>query len=157
MKKFVVAFLSTFFMVGCTVYKPFVQVEAYSNVPVGSKEIIFEGTIDSMKTVFKKNGILYNVKENGLETEEILIDEGTRAKYQVIEYEGNILKIIPFWGITDKVKSQMVLWAGADAASAYSTDTWNRVNYKSSNGRAERVFHYGIHLAREVNPNVTYK
>jgi hypothetical protein len=156
MKKILIFPLLIFTLISCMTYKSFVQVNVYE-VTKGSTEIVFQGTIDSMKAVFRKNGILYNVKENGLETEEILIDEGTRAKYQVIEYEDNVLKMVPFWGITDKVKMQITMWAGYVAASSYSTESWDRVIYDTYTSRPAKVFHYGIQLAKQVNPDLTYK
>lgn len=144
---------------GCTTYKPFIAV-APATIPYGSTEIIASGSIDDVKSVLQKNTIMFRESEGGLETEEILIDEGTRAMYKVYAYENN-LKIVPYWGITQKVKSAMTVWAGYGAASAYSTDDWERAVYeKGMNGKMSRpgmVFSYGYELAKQVDGNAKVK
>jgi len=78
--------------------------------------------------------------ENGYETSEILLDEGTRAKYTFIQYDDQIL-IIPYWGITEKVASQI---SGMQHAMVgYSTSTnsalsWDRVIYDVNKTRPKK-------------------
>jgi hypothetical protein len=145
-------------LVSCSVYKPYIQVQSFE-IPKGCKEIVFQGTLDSMKAVFTKNGILYNVKENGLETEEILIDEGTRAKYQILKFDGGNLKMIPFWGITDKVKAQIDMSSRiiSGHSSSVSTESWDRAIYEGPDLRPSIVYNYGVQLARQVTLTVTFK
>jgi hypothetical protein len=112
-----------------------------------------------MKAIFTKNSILFNVRENGVETEEILIDEGTRAKYQILKFENGNLKMIPFWGITDKVKAQADIASRVISghSSSLSTEGWDRVVYEKPDLRPSIVFNYGVQLAKQVNPTVTFK
>jgi hypothetical protein len=143
-------------MVSCTTYQTFVQVTPQGGIPDGCTEITCQATLDDFKSVLKTNSIMFKTADSGLETDEIIIDEGTRAKYKVYEFDG-ALKIVPYWGITQKVKSQMGVYAGAAAASAYDTEGWDRVIYNSGEKRPKRVYDYGWQLAKATGGQVNFK
>ena len=76
--------------------------------------------------------------------------------YKVHEFD-NQIRITAFWGITQKVKSQMTVWAGADAASAYEIDTWDRVIYENKSTRPKKVFDYAIQIIESSNLKYSLK
>lgn len=129
----------------CTPYTQFVQVHPRTDVPPGSKEIIVYAPLPELLAVLKEEGIMYNYKEGGVETEEIMIDEGTRARFSIYEYT-DALKLVPYWGITDKVRQNIALWAGYGAASTYSNEL-TRVVYNKSETRPKTVFDYAAQIA----------
>lgn len=109
----------------------------------GTRAIILPNSISEVSNVFNENGILTNSSDGGFETEEILLDNGTRAMYKVHSFE-NLTRITAFWGITSAVKSQMIVWAGSDAASAYDTKSWDMVLYNKKETRPKKVFDYAV-------------
>jgi hypothetical protein len=148
--------VSTILFTGCFSYKSFISVTPAIDVANGSTEIIARGCLNDVKTVLKKNLIMYKEYEGGIETEEILIDEGTRAKYKIYQYD-DMIKMISFWGITQAVKSQIIVFAGYSAASAYSTEGYTRVIYDRDVKRPARVFSYGYQLMKEIDPKLRVK
>jgi hypothetical protein len=150
MKKLLVVLLSIM-MASCATYKEYVSVVPSSQTPNGTKALIVPNTsIEQIKQVFKNNQILYKTFETGIETEIIMLDEGTKAQYKVYAFDSD-LKITAYWGITDKVKSQMVIWAGANAASAYNTESMDLVLYDSKALRPKKVFDYVTQLLNKEN------
>jgi hypothetical protein len=140
----------------CVAYKPFITITP-EIIPYGSTDILGVATLNTVKEILKKNTILYKEFDGGIETEEILIDKGTRAKYKFYIYNGNNLKVQSFWGITDAVKSQMIIWAGSNAVSAYSTESWDRATYEKGTNRPNMVFIYGYNLTKQIDSNLTLK
>lgn len=69
----------------------------------GVISIIVTGDLEAVKSAFNNSGIMLQSKEGGFETEEILLDEGTRAMYKAHDFD-NQVKITAFWGITQKAK-----------------------------------------------------
>jgi len=150
MKKLFIVLLSIM-MSSCVTYKEYVSVAPSTQIPNGTKALIVPNTsIEQIKQVFKNNQILYKTFETGIETEIIMLDEGTKAQYKVYTFN-NDLKITAYWGITDKVKSQMVIWAGANAASAYNTESMDLVLYNNKALRPKRVFDYLTQLLNKEN------
>lgn len=129
----------------CTTYKPYVTVTDQTDIPEGSKEFIVNDGIESVKASLKENTIAYVQNDLGLETEEILLDEGTRAIYKVYVLDSAAVKIVPFWGFTDKVIAEAQLWGGTAAASTMSHEM-KRVIYKRKELRPKKVFDYGVQL-----------
>lgn len=137
---------SIFLFFSCMTYKEYISVKPSNKIPDGTQSIIIPNTsIDNIKELFKDNQIMYKTFETGIETEIVLLDEGTKAQYKVYEFDNNI-KITSYYGITDKVKSQMVLWAGAAAASAYDTQSMNIVVYNENLLKPKRVFDYLVQM-----------
>lgn len=145
MKSNLLIILSFLFMCSCSTYKSFVPVKAKADIPDGVQYIVLNETLDSVKNAFKNKGILIKSMEGGFETEEILLDEGTRAKYKAHAFD-NQVRISAFWGITQKVKSQITVWAGADAASAYDVNAWDKVLYDNKSARPKLVFDYAVEI-----------
>lgn len=150
MKKLFIVLLSIM-MSSCVTYKEYVSVAPSTQIPNGTKALIVPNTsIEQIKQVFKNNQILYKTFETGIETEIIMLDEGTKAQYKVYTFN-NDLKITAYWGIADKVKSQMVIWADANAASAYNTESMDLVLYNNKALRPKRVFDYLTQLLNKEN------
>jgi len=145
MKKLVLFILSFTLIFSCTTYKEFVSVQSPAKIPDGTQDIILTESIETVKQAFKNKGIMIKSMEGGFETEEIMLDEGTRAMYKVHEFDDQV-RITAFWGITQKVKSQMIVWAGAAAASAYDVHAWDKVIYDNNTKRPKRVFDYAVQI-----------
>jgi hypothetical protein len=138
----------------CTTYKELVSVQNRTNISDGTKDIILTQDLETVKTAFTSSGIMLQSMEGGFETEEILLDEGTRAKYKAHVFD-NQIRITAFWGITQKVKSEMTVWAGQAAASAYDVQGWDQVNYDNKSSRPKKVFDYAVQVV-EAN-SLQYK
>ena len=145
MKRNLLIILTVLFMSSCTTYKVFVPVNERTDIPDGVQYIVLNENIDSVKNAFKNNGILIKSMEGGFETEEILLDEGTRAKYKAHAFD-NQVRISAFWGITQKVKSHMIMVAGTAYASSYDVNAWNKVLYDNKSARPKRVFDYAVQI-----------
>ena len=131
----------------CTTYQSFVQVDDLTFIPNGSKEIIVKQPVDILLKTLTENTIQYHLAENGAITEEILLDEGTRAQYKLY-FLDNHIKIIPYWGYTQKVINQAQIIGGYETANYMSKDL-NRVIYNKNQTRPKKVFDYGVILARQ--------
>jgi hypothetical protein len=94
--------------------------------------------------------------EGGFETEEILLDEGIRAMYKAHEFN-NQVRITTFCGITQKIKSQMIVWARADVASAYDVHAWNQVIYDKDLKRPKKVFDYAVQIIEANNLKYSFR
>lgn len=136
--------------VSCVSYKSFIAVTPRSDVPKGATEVHVESSMEDFLNALKNNGILYSVNESGAMTEEFMIDEGTRAKFTVADFNGT-LHIIPYWGITDAVREQQQLWTGM--SSGYEM---TRVVYRPQEKRPKQVFDYAVQIASTVG-RVSYK
>jgi len=155
-KLIIISFVALF--AACTSYKTFIQVTPQTGVPKGSSEVVCTAGIDQFKEVLKANNIMYKAADDGggIETEEFMIDEGTRAKFKVYVFDDK-LKIVPYWGITQKVKSEMTVWVGYAAASAYDVNALDRAIYDNNTSRPGKVFCYACQLAKKMNVQLTYK
>jgi len=156
MKSSILRILVLVLISSCTAYQTFITVNPRSDIPNGTQNIILNEDIEIVKQAFKKSGTMVKSLEGGFETEEILIDEGTRAMYKVHEFDEQV-RVTAFWGITQKVKSEMVVWAGADAASAYDVHSWDQVVYDRDVKRPKRVFDYAIQIIEAYNLNYTLR
>jgi hypothetical protein len=132
----------------CTPYQSFVTVNPRTDIPEGSKEILIKADLDELLDTLKKEGILFTIFEGGAETEEIMIDEGTRAKFKMYALEEGT-KVVPYWGITGAVRQQAAIWAGYNAASMLD-DQLVRVVYKKSETRPKKVFDYAANISLRV-------
>jgi hypothetical protein len=137
-------------VVACVPYQSFIAVTPRNDVPKGAVEIHLQAPMEDFLNALKSNGILYTVNESGAMTEEFLIDEGTRGKFTVADFDGT-LRIIPLWGITDAVRQQQQIWAGMTTGSELT-----RVIYNTSETRPKQVFDYAVQIASTVG-RVTYK
>ena len=134
----------------CVPYKSFITVTPRNDVPKGATEIHVEVPMEVFLDALKTNGILYTVNESGAMTEEFMIDEGTRAKFTITEFDGT-LRIIPYWGITDAVRQQQMLWAGVTTGYEMT-----RVVYHPQETRPKQVYDYAVQIASTVG-QVRYK
>lgn len=134
-------------LIACTTYQSYVNVDDLTFIPDGSKEIILKTTIDNLLNTLTDNTIHYYLSDNGAVTEEILIDDGTRAQYKLYFLDDQI-KIIPYWGYTQKVINQAQIIGGYETANFMSKDL-NRVVYNKNELRPKKVFDYGVMLARQ--------
>jgi hypothetical protein len=155
----VVVVLISFLLNSCYSYQSFVTVEDSNAVPKGSKEIVCNANINIFLSELTKESILYTKFENGYETSEILLDEGTRAKYKILSVDSTII-IMPFWAITEKVAGNIataqILIAGY-SSYRYDANNWSRVIYDVDAKRPKRVFDYGVQLAKKVTNDISYK
>jgi hypothetical protein len=140
----------------CSTYTEIVSVQNRDNVPDGTKDIIVSGDLEIVKAAFTANGIMVKSMEGGFITEDMLLDEGTRAMYKVHDFD-NQIRITSFWGITQKVKSEIILWAGAEAASAYDVEAFDQVIYDKSSSRSKKVFDYAIQIIESGNLSYTLR
>lgn len=131
------------FLPGCT-YKTYITVLPRMDVPSGSKEFVVYAPMDSLLNRLKAHSILYNFNESGVQTEEFLIDEGTRARINLYPME-DAVKVVPFWGITDRVRSDMAIAVGYATASTYSNEL-KRVTYRKSEARPKMAFDYSVQV-----------
>jgi hypothetical protein len=145
MKNLLLIILTFLLISSCTTYREFITVQAKNNIPDGTQDIILSENIETVKEAFKNKGIMLKTMEGGFETEELLLDEGTRAMYKVHEFDDQI-RVTAFWGITSKVKSQMIVWAGYAASSAYDVHSWDKVIYENGSTRPKKVFDYVIQI-----------
>lgn len=137
-------FILTLLISAC-VPTAFVQVVPRSDVPQGATQIqLRETTPEKVKEALVRNHILFTSTDNGLHTEEFLIDDGTRAKFVVTEFEG-VVQVVPYWGITDKVRNQMYMLAGVSAMN-YASNELMRVVYKKAEKRPKMVFDYAAQV-----------
>jgi hypothetical protein len=156
MKKLFSAIFTLIFLYSCTTYKEFVSVQPKNNIPNGTQYIILSENIETMKQAFKNKGIMIKSMEGGFETEELLLDEGTRAMYKIHEFD-NQVRVSVYYGITQKVKSQMIIWAGATAASAYDVHAWDQVIYNMKDLRPKKVFDYAVQIIEANNLKYSLK
>jgi hypothetical protein len=141
---------------GCYTYQNFVEVPPRTDIPNGTTEFFVATDIPSIQNSLRVNTIAYTENEVGIETQEIILDEGTRAKYSVYQIDTILVKVVPFWGYTDRVKSEVAVWAGYAAASTMSNEMTRIVYKKTSESRPKKVFDYGVYLFEKAG-TVTYK
>jgi len=156
MKKLILVILTLLFIHSCTTYKEFVTIQPKNNIPNGTQYIILNENLETVKQAFKNKGIMIKSMEGGFETEEILLDEGTRAMYKAHEFDEQV-RITAFWGITQKVKSQIIVWAGAAAASAYDVHAWDQVIYDKDAIRPKKVFDYAVQIIETNNIQYSFR
>lgn len=156
MKNLILTILTLLFIPSCTTYSDIVTVQPKNNVPNDTKYIVLNEDIETVKQAFKNKGIMIKSMDGGFETEEILLDEGTRAMYKVHEFDDQV-RVSAFWGITQKVKSQMIVWAGAAAASAYDITSLDQVIYDKDIKRPKRVFDYAVQIIEANNLKYSFR
>ena len=156
MRSILLTFVSLLFITSCVTYKELASVQNKTDIPQGTQAIIVTGDLEKVKEAFKNKGILLESMEGGFKTDGILLDEGTRAMYKANEFD-NQIKITAFWGITQKVKSQMVVWAGASASSAYDVNAWDQVIYDKDSKRPKKVFDYAVQIIEENHLNFSFR
>lgn len=140
--------LSVVLFVSCATYKQFITVTPpQAPIPKGTTEFTFASNLDEVGRALSANQIMFQRNENGIMTEEFLIDQGTRAQYRLYEMDG-MIKCTPYWGITGQVQSQVALWAGQAAATG--SGDMRRVVYNSQETRPATVFHYAVQLFSPV-------
>lgn len=147
-------------LLSCMSYKQYIEVPDYKAVPEGKKEIYVMTSLDKMKEVLQKNNIFYNEMpgNQGIITEVILIDEGTRAQYRIYVVQNETaLLIVPYWGITDRVKSEIAIVVGNDSAQLVDDKDFKRVIYEKAAKRPKKVFDYGCFLASQTRGKVTLR
>lgn len=125
--------LALLFTTSCARHN-FVPVTSLLNVPRGTTQFYVDIDIETAKEALHANTISYYHGEFGLETEDILLDERTRAKYDIYPLDSTTIKVVPHWGITKK---------------------WKRVVYKSSEISPKKVFDYGVGLFNDLG-HVSY-
>ena len=130
-------------------YKAFVTVQPLNNVPRGAMDFVVMASEDRVKDALQSNTIMFVVVDGGLQTEEILIDEATRARFNVYRVDGGF-KVVPYWGITDRVKADMTTLVGYGMASTLSTNDWKRVIYEPTRVRSKMVFDYAVGVFKTV-------
>lgn len=141
-------------LLSCYSYEEYIKVQEQRGIPEGSSEIIVQNDIETVKNAFKNSQMLITEVEGGYKTEKTLLDEGTRAMYKLYEYEG-ATKVVPYWGITDKVKRQM---AAISYEMANLSDTkMKRLTYDRDKGRTKKVFDYAVQILKEANLDYTPK
>jgi len=156
MRTIILTAISLLMITSCVTYKELASVQNKNGIPQGTQAIIVTGDVGKVKEAFKNKGILLVSMEGGFKTDEILLDEGTRAMYKANDFDGQI-KITAFWGITQKVKSQMIVWAGANAASAYDVNAWDQVIYDKNAKRSKKVFDYAVQIMEENHLNFSFR
>lgn len=135
-------------LTSCVTYKELVTVQNKNNIPQGTQAIIVTGELEKVKEAFQSKGILLISMDGGFKTDEVMLDEGTRAMFKANAFD-NQIKITAFWGITQKVKSQIIVFAGANAASAYDVNAWDQVIYDKDAKRPKKVFDYAVQIIEE--------
>jgi|GEM_PF-1600914 len=141
----------------CYTYQSFVTVKSRTDVPEGSTEYIISAPLDEIKDSLRANYIAFDLHDQAVITQEVLLDEGTRARYEIYSLDSALIKVVPYWGYTDKVKSETAVWLGYAAASTMSTEM-TRVIYKKDAARPKRVFDYGVQiLSRRNSANIVFK
>jgi len=144
---------STLMLTSCYTYQPLVNVISYTGVPQGTTAIMLQYNLDDIKRAFISNGFLIQSMEGGFITDEKLLDEGTRAKYKVVQFD-QASSITCYWATTEKVASQIRMWQTAIAGySTYQRDPmdWNQVIYDVGATRPKRVFDYAIQIVESNN------
>lgn len=131
-----------FLLASCTPYKSFITVTPRTDIPDGSREFVVYAPLAAIKDSLKAQTIAYIPNEAGLNTEQILIDEGTKAEFRIYAVDSVSVRVVPYWGITEKVASQVRIWSGLDS----NTEEMTRVIYKKSEGRPKIVFDYGVQV-----------
>ncbi len=145
MKNSILLFSIFLFFSSCISYQVYIPVQSKSNIRDGTQAIVLSENLETVKKAFISSGILIKSMEGGFKTEEILIDEGTRAMYKVHEFD-NQIRITAFWGVTQKVKTDMAIFAGEDAANMYDVHSWDKVVYNNKEKRPKRVFDYAVQI-----------
>jgi len=150
MNRLAIILLALLFSEACTTYKEFIKVQPNSSIPESTQFVVVTSSMEDVKDMFRNNGILIKTMGGGFITDEILLDEGTRAMYKAVQFDGQV-QLSAYWGITQKVKSEMVVWAGQSAASAYDVNAWTKVLYNKASWRPKKVFDYLVQVVESKN------
>lgn len=132
-------------LISCYSYKEFVSVTDRKDVPLGSTEFYVQSDISGIKSVLQAGTVAHYPNEFGMETELILLDEGTKAQYKLYVIDSVKVKVVPYWSYTEKVVSETSVWLGS-AATASMKGEMQRVVYRKSELRPKKVFDYGVQL-----------
>lgn len=135
-------FFFLLFIMGCSTYKSFITVAPRADVPDGAKEFIVYAPMMAIKDSLKASMIGYIPNEAGLNTEQIMIDEGTKAEYRIYTIDSASVKVVPYWGYTEKVASEVRIWTGVRV----NTEEMKRIIYSKDAGRPKKVFDYGVQV-----------
>lgn len=127
---------------GCSAYKSFITVNPRTDIPDGTKEFVVYAKLAAIKDSLKASTIGYIPNEAGLNTEQIMIDEGTKAEYRLYTIDSSSVKVVPYWGYTEKVASEVRIWTGVRV----NTEEMKRIIYSKDSGRPKRVFDYGVQI-----------
>lgn len=150
MKKYFIILLIAV-LSGCGVQK-YVEVNEISFIPNGTKKINIGISLDKFKSLLQDNDIHYKVTDQGLITDIFLLDEYTRAYYDVFDNNGR-LSIYCYWGITDRLESTIALTndiiVGSGSGAGYRNDDMYRVVYKNSQARPKMVMDYLVTLLQK--------
>lgn len=153
MKKLFPLFIILLF-VSCTTVK-YVHHRPINYIPDGVQELNVESPIEKLKEVFVKANFNYTEQVNGFISDEKLLDEYTRASYQVFKKD-NHLTIHCYWGITDEMVGQIAIISESQA-TAYSAKGMKRVVYKSSEARPKFVMDYMANLLEDNSIKFSWK
>ncbi len=156
MKKISLIIILTAILASCTGYKEFVQVQPRNYIPDGTMYLFVNADLETVQQAFNHAGIMTKSMDGGFETEGMLLDEGTRAMYKVHAFDDQV-RVSSFYGITQKVKSSMVVYAGAAAASAYDVNAWDQVVYDKRMSRSKRVFDYSIQIIETAGLGFSFR
>lgn len=149
MKKNILLFLGLWILGGCGSYESFVNYRPVDYIPNGVKQLNATATIEQMGQAFQGKNIFYQERAGGLITDVILLDQGTRAQYQVFSQDNGQVVIKCFWGITEKVAADIAAFAGPGQAAAYSNQGLNQVVYKKGEKRPKFVFDYMANILED--------
>lgn len=154
MKRFLFLIPVFFILFSCTTYKEYVTVQYRRDIPDGIQHILINADIDTVEKAFINEGLEIKLTEDGFKTKEMLVGEGTRAIYKANRYNDQV-KVAAYWSITQQAKSQMVMWAGSEAAKDIDVHKWYKVEYESGLKRPKRVFDYLVQIIEENNLKYT--
>ncbi len=150
---FITAFLM---LISCTTYEEYVTVQYRRDIPDGIQHILIKADIDTAEQAFINEGFEVKRTDYGFKTKEILVGEGTRAMYKAHRYNEQV-QVAAYWSITQKAKSQMVIWAGSEAAKDIDVHTWYKVEYESGLKRPKKVFDYAVQIIEANNLKYSFE
>lgn len=137
---------------GCSAYKSFIAVTPRADIPDGTKEFLVYAPLAVIKDSLKAATIGYIPNDVGLNTEQIVIDEGTKAEFRIYTVDSASVRVVPYWGYTEKVASEVRIWTGVRV----NTEEMKRIIYSKSAGRPKVVFDYGVQVFSRCG-KVAYK
>lgn len=133
-------------LISCTSCAPQVYIQVQEPafpIPDGSTAFTCSIPMDQILTALKKNTIAYTKNEIGYVTESFNIDDGTVARFNIYENDGTI-KVVPYWGITDKVRNQIAFATGMGGASNIVGAKCNDGTRSNSTGSGTCSSHGGV-------------
>jgi hypothetical protein len=135
----------------CVVQR-YVEVNEVSFIPNDTKKLNVQIYLTEFERMLRNENIHYQLNDQGLTTDIFLLDEYTRAYYDVFEDEKK-LSIYCYWGITDQLESTIALTndaiIGAGSGAGYRNDDMYRVVYKKGQARPKMVFDYMVTMLQK--------